>query len=44
MTADDSIPDHLPETIWDELLTARLEEARSRPPVRVIRVAPGTFS
>ena len=29
--------------LCDELLTARLEAARSRPPVRVIRVAPGTF-
>jgi len=44
MADDDTIPDHLPVEIWDELLTARLEEARSRPPVRVVRVDPSTWA
>jgi hypothetical protein len=44
MVDDAAIPDQLPADIWDELLTARLEEARNRPPVRVIRIAPGTWT
>lgn len=34
-------PDGLPESIWDELLTERLEEARSRPKPRVVRLDRG---
>jgi hypothetical protein len=44
MARDDAIPDRLPVEIWDELLTALLEEARSRPPVRVVRVDPSTWA
>lgn len=44
MADDEAIPDGLPAAIWDELLTARLEEARSRPPVRVVRVDPSTWA
>jgi hypothetical protein len=34
----DVVPDGLPESIFDELLTARLEEARLRPPPRIVRL------
>lgn len=44
MADDNAIPDQLPADIWDDVLTARLEEARSRPPLQVIRIAPGTWS
>jgi hypothetical protein len=40
MADDDAIPDHLPADIWDDVLTTRLEEARSRPPLRVVRLRP----
>lgn len=43
MADDDAIPDRLPEDIWDDVLTARFEVARSRPPVRIVRIRPGTF-
>ncbi len=43
MADDDAIPDQLPTEIWDDVLTARLEQARSRPPVVIVRIAPGTF-
>lgn len=43
MATDDAIPDGLPESIWDELLTRRLEKARARPLPRIVRVAPGTW-
>jgi hypothetical protein len=33
-----NVPDGLPEQIWDELLTARLEEAKDRPPPRIVRL------
>jgi hypothetical protein len=39
MASDDAIPDGLPAEIWDELLTARLEEARAQPRPKVIAVA-----
>jgi hypothetical protein len=43
MADDETTPDQLPVEIWDELLTARLEAARARPPVRVVRVSPGMW-
>lgn len=43
--ADDGItPADLPDEIWDELLTDRLEAARARPPVRIVRIAPGVVA
>ncbi len=44
MVSDSALPDELPLEIWDDLLTARLEEARSRPPVRVVRIDPSTWA
>lgn len=41
MADEEGLPDGLPEHIWDELLTARLEEARQRPKPRVVRIRPG---
>jgi len=39
MADDDSLPDGLPETIWDELLTDRLRRAAAaREHVRIVRV------
>jgi cobalamin biosynthesis Mg chelatase CobN len=43
MADDDTLPDALPADIWDELLTERLEAARARPPVRIVRIKPGTW-
>jgi hypothetical protein len=43
MASDDSIPDRLHADIWDDVLSARLEEARSRPPVRIVRVDPRSW-
>jgi hypothetical protein len=40
MADDDTIPDHLPSDIWDDVLTARIDEARARPPVRIVPVHP----
>jgi hypothetical protein len=40
----DGAPDFLPEDIVDEALTELLEEARSRPPARIVRIKPGTWS
>ncbi len=40
MADDDSIPDHLPEEIWDEALTARLEQAeRAREYCRIVPIS-----
>jgi hypothetical protein len=39
----DGNPDGLPETILDDMLTDRLEEARSRPKPRVVRVDVGCW-
>lgn len=33
-----NVPDGLPLEIWDELLTARVEEAKLRPPPRIVRL------
>jgi hypothetical protein len=44
MADDLAIPDHLPESIWDELLTARLDAARELPPPRIVRVDPRTWA
>lgn len=38
MADEDWVPDRLPIEIWDELLTARLEEVRARPQPRVVRL------
>jgi len=43
MAGDDGLPNYLPETIWDEVLTSRLEHARSLPPVKIVRVDPRTW-
>jgi hypothetical protein len=40
MADDDTVPDHLPADIWDDVLTARLELARTRPPIRIVPVPP----
>jgi hypothetical protein len=37
----DAAPDGLPETIWDEELSRRLEVARARPPLRVVSLRQG---
>ncbi len=40
MADDDSIPDHLPEEIWDEVLTGRLEQAeRAREYCRIVPIS-----
>lgn len=41
MACDDGIPDGLPESIWDELLTQRLDAVRDRPPPRIVRLDRG---
>jgi hypothetical protein len=37
-------PDGLPDFIWDELLTKRLDEAKQMPPPRVVRIADGFWA
>jgi hypothetical protein len=39
-----NVPDGLPEDIWDELLTQRLDQHRDRPPPRIIRIRPGFWA
>jgi hypothetical protein len=44
MADDDTIPDHLPGEIWDEVLTDRLTTARARPPIRIVPVSPNHWN
>lgn len=41
MASDESVPDALPEEIWDEMLTKRLEAARALPKARIVPVPRG---
>jgi hypothetical protein len=44
MGSDESVPDGLPEWIWDEQLTKRLQAAREAPKPRIVRVPYGTWA
>lgn len=39
-----NVPDGLPEWIWDELLSARLAQAKENPPPRVVRIPDGFWA